>query len=113
MEELKSKLNNLKDHGREYVQSYVDLAKVKATRTASVAVSSIVIGVIAFFFCFFFLFFVGFGLAWWVGTLLDNMAAGFFIIAGFFLLLTLVLFAIRKKVIVPMIRNLVIRKVYE
>lgn len=113
LEDLKAKINTLKDHGREYVQSYADLAKAKATKGASTAVSAIVVGVVAFFFAFFFLFFIGFGLAWWAGTLVDSRVAGFFIVAGFFLLLTLLLFALRKKVIVPMIRNLIIRKVYE
>jgi uncharacterized membrane protein YccC len=62
---------------------------------------------------FFFLQFLFFGLAWWVGTLVNSIAAGFFIVAGFFLLLILLIFALRKKVIVPMIRNSIIRKVYE
>jgi|ERR1700694_2317422 len=113
MEDLKDKINNLKEHGRTYVESYVQLAKAKAAKGASTAVSGIVFGVVAFFFAFFFLFFIGFGLGWWVGTLLNNMAAGFFCVAGFFLLLTLVLFALRKKLILPLVRNIIIRKVYE
>jgi F0F1-type ATP synthase assembly protein I len=112
-EELKAKATHLKDHVRDYVQTYVQLAKARATRGASTAVSGIVIGVLAFFFAFFFLFFTGFGLGWWVGTLLHNMAAGFFIVSGFFLLLVGLLFALRKKLIVPMIRNMIIKKVYE
>ena len=69
--------------------------------------------VLAFFFAFFFLFFLAFGLGWWFGILVGNMAAGFFMVAGLFLVLVLVLFALRKKVIVPMIRNMIISKVYE
>ena len=112
-EDLKSKATHLKDHVRDYVQTYVQLAKVKATKGASTAVSGIVIGIVAFFFAFFFLFFLAFGLGWWFGNLVENRAAGFFMVAGLFLLLVLVLFAIRKKVIVPMIRNMIISKVYE
>jgi hypothetical protein len=112
-EDLKSKATHLKDHVRDYVQTYVQLAKAKATRGASTAVSGIVIGVVAFFFAFFFLFFLAFGLGWWFGNLVDNRAAGFFMVAGLFLLFVVILFAIRKKVIVPMIRNMIISKVYE
>lgn len=113
MEELKSKASRFKEHAREYVQTYADLAKVKVTKGASTAVSGIFIGITAFFFAFFFLFFLGFGLGWWLGNVVNNRAAGFFLVAGFFLLLTAVLFALRKKVIVPMIRNMIIKKVYE
>jgi len=113
MEELKSKASRFKEHAREYVQTYADLAKAKVTKGASTAVSGIVIGITAFFFAFFFLFFTAFGLGWWLGTALDNHAAGFFLVAALFLILTVVLFSLRKKVIVPMIRNMIIKKVYE
>jgi hypothetical protein len=56
---------------------------------------------------------VGFGLGWWLGTLFNNMAAGFFAVAGFYLLLIVLMFALRKKVIVPMIQKMIISKVYE
>jgi hypothetical protein len=41
------------------------------------------------------------------------MAAGFFAVAGFFALLIVLMFALRKKVIVPMIQKMIISKVYE
>ncbi len=113
MEELKTKASHLKDHVREYVQDYIQLAKAKATKGASDAAASIVIAIATVVFVFFFLFFAAFGLGWWLGSILNNRAAGFFIVAGVFILCTLLLFALRKKVIAPMIRNAVISKVYE
>ena len=113
MEEAKAKAPGLKDHVRGYVQTYAELVKVKLVKSGSTAVSGVAIGVTAFFFAFFFLFFIGFGLAWWVGVMLGNIAAGFFIVAGFFLFLLVLLFALRRKLIVPMIRNAIIRKMYE
>src|SRR5947209_2100691 len=113
MEDLKSKAANLKDHVQEYVHTYTQLAKAKAVKGASSAASGVVVGVSAFLFTFFFLFFVAFGLGWWFGNLVNSRAGGFFMVAGLFLLLTILLFALRKKVIVPMIRNAIISKVYE
>ena len=120
MEELKAKSPNLKDHTThlkdhvsEYIKTYVQLAKLKATKGASGAVAGIVIGVTSFLFAFFFLFFISFGLGWWLGTLVNNTAAGFFMVAGLYLLLIFLIFALRKKVIIPMIRNTIISKVYE
>ena len=112
-EELKAKVNRLKDHVGDYVNTYVQIAKVKAVKGASTATAGIVVGVTAFFFLFFFLFFVGFGLGWWLGNVFDNRAGGFFAVAGFYLLLCGLLFALRKKLIVPVIQKMIISKVYE
>lgn len=112
-EDFKTKMSHLKEHVGDYVDTYVQIAKAKAVRGASTATAGVAISITAFFFAFFFLFFVGFGLGWWLGTLFNNMAAGFFAVAGFFLLLCVVLFALRKKVIVPMIQKMIISKVYE
>lgn len=112
-EDLKTKMSHLKEHVGDYVNTYVQIAKAKAVRGASNATAGIVIGITAFFFAFFCLFFIGFGLGWWLGTLFNNMAAGFFAVAGIYLLLIILMFALRKKVIVPMIQKIIISKVYE
>jgi len=112
-EDLKTKVNRLKGHVGDYVNTFTQIAKAKAVRGASNATAGIVIGVTAFFFAFFFLFFIGFGLGWWLGTVFNNRAAGFFAVAGIFLLLVVLLFALRKKMIVPLIQKIIISKVYE
>lgn len=113
MEDLKTNFSHFKDHTTEYVKTYIELAKAKATKGASNAAAGAAIGITSLVLAFFFLQFLFFGLAWWIGNLVNSIAGGFFIVAGFFLLLILLVFALRKKVIVPMIRNSIIRKVYE
>ena len=113
MENLKTSATHLKDHATEYLKTYVDLVKLKATKGASNAAAGAVIGITSFILAFFFLQFLFFGLAWWIGSLVDSVAAGFFIVAGLFLLLIGLIFLLRKKVIVPLIRNGIISKVYE
>jgi len=112
-EGLKDHFGGLKDHVGEYVKTYVQLTKAKVASGTSTAVSGIAIGFIAFILFFFFLFFACFGLGWWFGSMLNNMAAGFFIVAGIFLLLIVLIFALSKKVIIPKIRNTIISKIYE
>jgi hypothetical protein len=112
-EDLKTKATHLKDHVSDYVKTYVQLAKAKATAGASNAASGAVIGILAFFLAIFFLIFAFTGVAWWLGGVLDSPALGFFCVAGFFLLLIILVFALRRKVIVPLIRNTIISKVYE
>lgn len=113
MNELFSNVTQLKDHVSEYAKTYVDLAKVKATKTASNAAAGATIGIALLLFGLFFLQFLFLGLAWWMASLVDSAAGGFFIVAGFFLLLIIVIVALRKKVIVPFIRNTIVRKMYE
>lgn len=111
--DLKVKFASLKDNLTEYASIYKDLAKAKAVKGVSNVTAAIVIGVTASILAFLFLILAGFGLAWWLGNVLNNRAAGFFAAAGVFLLLCLLLFVTRRKLIVPLIRNMIISKFYE
>ncbi len=113
MEEFKLNTQNLKTHVGEYVNTYIQLTKTKATQAASNAASGFAIGVIALIFGIFFLFFLFCGLALWLGSLVNSTAGGFFIVAALFLLIVFLIFALKNKVIVPAIRNAIISKVYE
>lgn len=113
MEEFKTSAQSLKDHVGEYVSTYMQLTKAKVTQSASTAAGGAAIGIAALVLGIFFLIFAFCGVAFWLGSVFDSRAAGFFAVAGFFLLLIILIFALRKKVIVPFIRNTIISKVYE
>ncbi|HVG43023.1 MAG TPA: phage holin family protein [Chitinophagaceae bacterium] len=113
MEELKASAQSLKTNVSEYVKTYIQITKAKATQGASNAASAVAVIIGALLFGMFFLQFIFLGLAWWIGEALDSAAAGFFIVAGFFLLLIILLFALRKKYISPLIRNAIIAIMYE
>jgi len=113
MEDLKTSASHLKDHVSEYVQATVQLYKAKATKGASSAAAGATIGILAVVLGLFFMIFLFTALALWLGTLLDSNALGFLCVAGLFLLLIILIFALRKKVIIPMIRNAIIGAVYD
>jgi hypothetical protein len=113
MEDLKTKATVFKDHVTEYVKTYTDLAKAKATKGVSNAAAGIAIGVSLCFLVLFFMIFAFTALAWWLASLLNSPALGFLCVAGLFLLLIILIVVLRKKVIVPMIRNTIVSKVYE
>ena len=113
MEDLKTKTGHLKEHINDYVQSTIQLAKVKATKGASSAVAGIAIGITAFLLVIFFLIFFFTAIAWWLADVFNSAALGFFSVAGLFFLILVIIFALRKKLIVPAIRNAIISKVYE
>jgi predicted phage tail protein len=113
MEDLKTKAVHLKDHVSEYVKTSVDLAKAKATRNVSKLVAGLAMGIVALVLGVFFFGFAFMALAWWLASLLNSAALGFLCVAGLLLVLLIVIFALRKKVIVPAIRNAIISAIYD
>ena len=113
METLQQKTENLTSHLADYADTYLKVTMVNATQKgsnmASAALTTLLLAGIALFV----LFFGGFALAWWLGDIMDNNAAGFVIVAGFYLLLFFVGMMLRKKTIFPFLRNMIIRRVYE
>lgn len=113
MEDLKSKVSNLTDSFSEYVQTNYKLTLLNATDKATGIAASTLATVVVLLLGVFVLFFGGIALAIWLGYLLNNVALGYLLVAGFFVLIIILLVALRKKIIFPMIRNQIINKIYE
>lgn len=113
MEELKAKTEDLTDHLGELLNSYYEFTVVtvaqKTARTAAGGFTFIVI--CAFSLCA--LLFIGVGLAAWIGEALNNRPAGYFIVGGIYILLMVIFYLLRKSVVLPYIRNFIVKKMYE
>jgi hypothetical protein len=111
MEELKTKTESLTNHIGEYLDTYYKLAVINVTEKVSeISAGSF----LAFAVCIFgslVLFFIGIGCAIWIGNSMNSPVSGYFIVGGIFLVLMAVLFLLRKKVIFPFIKNIIIRKI--
>lgn len=112
MEELKTKVADLTDHAGDMLDTYYRLAVIKFTRkSAKVATAAITLFVIATFaLCV--ILFIGLGLAIWLGTYM-NAALAYFIVAAFYLALIAGFWAFRKKLVFPMVRDFLVRKIYD
>ena len=106
-----SKIEEISDSLKQYLQLNYEIIKLEATeRTSvisSVLVSSLVIGVTMFLFVLA----LSIGAGFYLSTLFGQLYLGFAIIAGFYLLLALVLFVFRKKLIENPFRDKIIRKI--
>lgn len=113
MENIKDKAEDLTEDISEYLETFYKLKVLqvtdKAAEVTSVSLASLLLLVLTFFF----LLFISIGLAWWLGEKLQSMTAGFCIIAGVYAFLSIVVLALRKSYILPLIRNMIIRKAYE
>lgn len=113
MEELKTKAEDLTRNLKDYFETTYRLTILKATDKATGIAAGALAGFSILFLGIFVIFFAGLALAIWLGDLLDSQAAGHIIVAGIFLLMIIILVVMRKKIVFPMIRNLIIRKLYE
>ena len=112
MEELKSKVADLTDHAGDVLDTYYRLAVIKFTKkTAKITTAALTLFVIAAFsLCV--LLFIGVGLAMLLGAIM-NLALAYFIVAAFYLVLIACFWALRKKLVFPVVRDFLVRKIYD
>ena len=110
---IKEDAKDILNHTGDYLETLYKLNVVRATKKASDIASGVVNSVLIFFFSLCILLFLSVAAAWWLGVVFNSPALGFLSVAGFYLLLVIILIALRKNVISPFIKNSLIRKVYE
>lgn len=113
MFEVKDKIDDVVDSIEDIASSYYKLTIANAVDKGSKLGSSFAVTIIIILLAFFTLLFAGFGLSYWIGQMLGNPVYGFFIIAGVMMLSIIILIALKRKVIVPIIRNKIIKTIYE
>jgi hypothetical protein len=112
-QEIKEDTKDLADHVTDFLETYYQLLTIKLAQKSINIASAAINGVLLCFLGLLMLAFIGFGLAWWLGNVVNSRAGGFFITGGIFLLVMIAIIVMRKKVIFPFLRNLLTRKVYE
>jgi len=112
-EELKEKAEDLTSHVSDYLDTLYRLTLLKATQKATNLASTIVATIAVCTLGLFALFFASLATAWWLGDIVQSRIGGFFIMAGFYLLLMIIIIALRRKIVFPYIRNLILGKIYE
>ena len=101
------------DSTTDLIESYRQLITIRIIQHSSLGISMGVIGMISMILGIFVLLFVGLGSAWWLGEYMNNMKAGFFIIGGLFTLIFSIVLVASHKVLIPRIRDFIIKKIYE
>jgi hypothetical protein len=113
IQEIKEDTKDLFDHAVDYVETLYRLKTItiaqKAIDIGSGAINAVIIGI----FGIFSFGAISFGIGWWLGNLVDNRAAGFFITGGLYALVIFAIIIMRKKLIFPFLRNLLTKKIYE
>ena len=93
---------------KEYAYKRADLLKLEATEKAVTLIGTIAVIVLALFSALFFIILLLFGIAFLIGAYLQNYGYGLLIVAGFYLLVMLILFVQRNA-----IKNYIANKIIE
>jgi len=109
--ENKSAIENLVSEAGEYLNTRLELLKLKSVDKASEIISSVVSKLALIFFFGIFTLVLSMALAFWIGECLGKVSYGFFIIAGFYLVAGIILYACRKTWLKIPIANTLIRKI--
>lgn len=104
--------DNLADNVMDFLETYYKLTLVNLTDKASGVASSVVTFMAIFIIGIFVVLFIGLAVGVWLGQLLNSTIAGYFLVAGLFLLIILLIWLFRRKLMTGF-RNFIIRKVYE
>lgn len=110
MEEKATIVESVVDHAKEYAQSTFELIKLKAVKKGSEVASVVAAYVIVVASVLLFVIIINIGLALWLGELTGKLYYGFFIVAGFYVLLALIMHLGHKVIFKRPISNMAIRR---
>jgi hypothetical protein len=113
MEEQKNSTEKIVEAAADLVETYRNLVTVRIVEQTTLGASFSIVGILFLLVIVFILLFIGVGLAWWAGETLQDMKAGFFIVGGFYVVVLAILLLTARKFILPNIRNLLIKKIYD
>ena len=113
MEDLKTKAANLSSHVEEIVQTYYELGRLNLAQAGARAISRAIIFFIITGLLLCIILLAGIGLALFLGKLLNNPAAGYFTVALLYIVLLIIFFLLRRKIVFPIVRDIIVRKIYD
>lgn len=111
--EDQSKIQQIFRHVENYISTSVELYKLKAYQKVAQITTTVLTSVLIGLFCMLFLIFVSIGLALYLGEVMGRMHYGFMIVAGIYLVLSIIVYALSKKVLKDKINTMIVRKIFK
>jgi len=111
MDENAKLIESILERSAEYGKTTFELVKLKALDKTTDVISSLFPNSIVFALIVVFMFFLNFGLALWLGDILGKIFYGFFVVAGFYGILGIVLHLFMHKWLKKVAGNFFIKQV--
>lgn len=112
-ETIQSKLDEFVTNSTDLGKTAYKLAKINAITKLTSTLASFIFTIISSVFLFLILLFVSIAIAFWLGEMFHSTPIGFLLVAGFYLVLFILLFLLKGKLILPWLRNKFVQKIYE
>ena len=109
--EEKNKFEQLFSNVKAYVETRFDIVVLNAQDRLSDVLSSVAAVFIMAVLSVFVIFFASIGAAWWIGQQMENASIGFFLVAAFYLLITVIIIMFKDKWIKLPVVNSLLRKI--
>lgn len=110
MKDTFEKIEGLTDHVKEYINTRIELAKLQLAETTSLVIGNIVAVCIVVLLFLFFIVFASIAGAWALSKWIGKPYSGFLIVAGFYLLLGIIIWITRGPLIRFPIMNAMIKQ---
>jgi phosphoglycerol transferase MdoB-like AlkP superfamily enzyme len=111
MEKQPNALGSLFESAGDYLETRVDLLKLKTVDKSSDVISSVVSSMLIALIITFGIFILNIGISIWLGSVLGEIWYGFFIVAGFYLLLAVLLYIFKDKWLKGPINDFIVKKI--
>lgn len=112
MEKAFAKAEELADSIKEYVNAGIDSVKLNVAEKTSMLIANVLAAMVVAAVFLFFIIFAGIALAFGLGEWIGATWAGFLIVAGLYLLLAIVVWAARERIIRLPIMNALIKQLF-
>lgn len=113
MENIATNIDKLYQKAEQYSKTTLELVKLKTIDKTSDIISSLAVSLIMILIVAIFTMFINIGVALWLGAVFNNIAMGFFMVSGFYLIVGLIVYLNRQCLIKTPVNNLVIKKLLE
>jgi hypothetical protein len=110
MEKSSKSIESLIERMIDYINSSYHLIRLKTIDTVSDIVSSLLSGAIVLVLIMLFFLFLNLGFAFWIGEILNSLFLGFFVVAGFYGLVLVIVSLFLVKPIKNSFSNFIIKR---
>lgn len=103
---------SLKDNVQEFVDAKIDIIKLKAISKGAPMISNIIVGVTMAFLGIFIIMFLSFSAAYAISSATEKPFLGFLLVAGFYILLAVLVVALKNKLLTMPIMQSLLNSLY-
>jgi len=102
----------LKDNVEDYIETRIDIIKLKIIDKVGSAMSGAIVGIATAFLALIILLFLSFSAAFAIAEVTNRNSIGFLAVAGFYILLAVLLTVLKEKLVTMPIINALLKKFY-